>query len=118
MAGYWVNMEEAKREMREFYAKEQQLTELRAEIERLRNLHKTPSVVDAECCTDKGQVTMTDRFAPPDKIWVCVACGKLATDRYGMEGWRSYGWDESCMLNSVLDDRAKHPAALEGAALS
>lgn len=43
-----------------------------------------------------------NRFAPNGAIWVCGACGKTAKDRYGLEGERSYGWDESCMLNAVL----------------
>lgn len=43
-----------------------------------------------------------DRFAPPGAIWVCGACGKTAKDKYGIEGERSPGWDESCMLNAVL----------------
>ena len=51
---------------------------------------------------------MTDdlRFAPDDGIWVCAACGKTALDLYGETGPRSPMWDESCMLNAVLCDRA------------
>ena len=41
-----------------------------------------------------------DPIAPEGKLWVCGACGKTATNRYGEEG----GWDESCMLNSGLHD--------------
>ncbi len=44
------------------------------------------------------------RIAPPGKIWMCAACGKKARDRFGIEGWHSRGWDESCMLNAVLVD--------------
>lgn len=44
----------------------------------------------------------TDRIAPEGAIWVCGACGKTAKDRYGIEGEKSRGWDESCMLNAVL----------------
>jgi hypothetical protein len=44
-----------------------------------------------------------ERFAPDDGEWLCCACGKRAAyDRYGIEGDKSRGWDESCMLNSVL----------------
>jgi hypothetical protein len=44
----------------------------------------------------------------PDKIWVCGACGKTAEyDSFGLEGKRSYGWDESCMMNSVLCHKEK-----------
>lgn len=46
-----------------------------------------------------------DRIAPEDGIWVCVACGKTAVDRYGMEGPHSPMWDESCMMNAVLCKR-------------
>ena len=48
---------------------------------------------------------MSDRFAPDDAIWVCGACGKTATNRYGIVGPHTHGWDESCMLNAVLCDR-------------
>lgn len=52
------------------------------------------------------EATLTDeRMAPDDGIWVCCACGKTAIDRYGLEGPRSGGWDESCMLNAVLCKR-------------
>lgn len=47
------------------------------------------------------------RIAPTGKIWVCCACGKTASDRYGIKGQSSYGWDESCMLNSILADTDK-----------
>lgn len=40
-----------------------------------------------------------DRIAPEGAIWVCGACGKTALDRYGDP---NSGWDESCMLNSIL----------------
>jgi len=43
-----------------------------------------------------------DRYAPLGKIWVCTACGKVSpSDRYGNSG-STPGWDESCVLNSVL----------------
>lgn len=46
-------------------------------------------------------------------IWVCCACGKTSRTKYGFDskqsridengyGYASYGWDESCMMNSVL----------------
>lgn len=43
-----------------------------------------------------------ERFAPEGSIWVCRACGKTALDRFGIEGERSPGWDESCALNSEM----------------
>jgi hypothetical protein len=48
-----------------------------------------------------------DRIAPPGSLWVCLACGKWAEDKYGMQGDHSRGWDESCMLNSVLAKRSE-----------
>ena len=39
-----------------------------------------------------------DNIAPDGYLWVCHACGKTETDRYGEKG----GWDESCMLNCAL----------------
>jgi hypothetical protein len=45
---------------------------------------------------------MNKRFAPNGYVWVCMACGKIHTDKYGMEGEGTVGWDESCMLNSSL----------------
>ena len=45
---------------------------------------------------------MSERFAGDGEIWVCAACGKTAKDQYGIEGEHSYGWDESCTINSVL----------------
>jgi hypothetical protein len=42
-----------------------------------------------------------DRRAPDGMIWECAACGKQSVDRYGMIGWHTYGWDESCMLNAA-----------------
>jgi len=43
-----------------------------------------------------------DRFAPDGFLWVCLACGKTASDRYGIKGAFSYGWDESCSMNSSM----------------
>lgn len=47
--------------------------------------------------------------APEGQEWVCCACGKTAEHKYG--NWGGYkasrGWDESCMLNAVLRDKAK-----------
>lgn len=45
---------------------------------------------------------MDERFAPEGAIWVCQACGKTHSDKYGIEGAGSRGWDESCMLNAIL----------------
>lgn len=42
--------------------------------------------------------------APPGLIWICTACGKFSEDKHGDAGWKSPGWDESCMLNSELVD--------------
>ena len=51
--------------------------------------------------------SMNER-ADEDKVFVCMACGKTSTTRYGfIEGDKpgeyvstaSSGWDEACMLN-------------------
>lgn len=47
-------------------------------------------------------MTMEERVAPDGKLWVCGACGKVAKDRYGIDGEHSFGWDASCMMNAVL----------------
>lgn len=44
----------------------------------------------------------SERFATAGSLWVCLACGKTAEDRFGIEGKHSKGWDESCMLNAQL----------------
>lgn len=42
------------------------------------------------------------RLAPEGAVWVCGACGKTHTDRYGIEGKGARGWDASCALNAIL----------------
>ena len=42
-----------------------------------------------------------NEVAPEGQVWVCTACGKRSQDRYGNQRINR-GWDESCMLNSVL----------------
>lgn len=49
------------------------------------------------------------RRAPEDMIWQCRACGKMAVDQYGIIGWHSQGWDESCALNSVTVAKEPKP---------
>jgi hypothetical protein len=44
---------------------------------------------------------MANHVAPEGQVYVCGACGKMSQDKYGMQRI-SRGWDESCMLNSVL----------------
>lgn len=39
--------------------------------------------------------------AKKGQVFVCHACGKRSKDKYGDEAIDK-GWDESCMLNSVL----------------
>jgi len=41
-----------------------------------------------------------------ETVWVCQACGKMSKDLYGDKPI-SRGWDESCMLNSVLCYKSK-----------
>jgi hypothetical protein len=50
---------------------------------------------------------MANTKAPEGQIWVCCACGKTSEWKYGFDNnnkdcVKSHGWDESCMLNSVL----------------
>ncbi len=40
-------------------------------------------------------------IAPKGQVWVCTACGKISRDKFGMQRI-SYGYDESCMINSIL----------------
>ncbi len=46
---------------------------------------------------------MSNETAKPDHLFVCCACGKTSTTRYGFDATSSTaspGWDESCMLNA------------------
>lgn len=48
--------------------------------------------------------TMSSNIIAPDgMVFVCHACGKRSKDLYG-EQKIDRGWDESCMMNSVLCD--------------
>lgn len=44
--------------------------------------------------------------APIGQVWICGACGKTSPTKYGFNehdiNVAEPGWDESCMLNSVL----------------
>ena len=40
-------------------------------------------------------------IAPEGQIFVCSCCGKRSKDKYGFHRI-DYGWDVSCVLNSVL----------------
>lgn len=46
---------------------------------------------------------MSNEFAPENKVFVCVACGKISRDRYGNKAITA-GWDVSCMINAQLFD--------------
>lgn len=39
-------------------------------------------------------------LAPEGHVWVCAACGKVASDC--IKGGLSSGWDESCFLHAHL----------------
>lgn len=49
--------------------------------------------------------------APEGQVYVCGACGKTSSTRYGFDAQNknvaSGGWDESCMLNAVLCSATK-----------
>jgi hypothetical protein len=53
----------------------------------------------------EGESSM-NQVAPDGQVFVCMACGKMSKDRYGMQRISS-GWDESCMLNAILCYRNK-----------
>ena len=42
-----------------------------------------------------------NHVAEEGQTWVCAACGKTSKDKYGFQKI-DRGWDESCMMNSVL----------------
>lgn len=42
-----------------------------------------------------------NRDAPAGYVYVCMACGKMSKDIFGYKRI-SKGWDESCMMNSML----------------
>ena len=44
-----------------------------------------------------------DPIAPEGKIWICLACGKTAKNKYGPPDCMK-GWDASCVMNSALVD--------------
>ena len=43
-----------------------------------------------------------ENVAPHGQIWECRVCGKISTDKTGLTGYCSPGWDASCFLNSDL----------------
>ncbi len=47
---------------------------------------------------------MSNKTASEDNLFVCCACGKTSTTRYGFDesnrSTASPGWDESCMMNA------------------
>ena len=45
---------------------------------------------------------MSDEIAPKGTRFVCLACGKTSSTRYGFDGTADRGWDPSCMMNAVL----------------
>lgn len=42
-----------------------------------------------------------NQIAPKGQVFVCAACGKMSKDQYGYKAINT-GWDESCMVNSIL----------------
>jgi hypothetical protein len=55
---------------------------------------------------------MANEKAPKGKVWICAACGKRSKDRYGNQKI-DQGWDESCILNSVLVSEGEAFQALQ-----
>ena len=57
--------------------------------------------------TSEERITRGTTLAPAGQVWVCLACGKRSRTKYGFDADDvrqniDPGWDESCMLNSVL----------------
>jgi hypothetical protein len=49
-----------------------------------------------------------NHIAPRMQMYVCTACGKRSKSQYGIEDAIDLGWDESCMLNSILVYEDRH----------
>ena len=51
-------------------------------------------------------------IAPNGKLWRCTVCQKFAKYRAGyLPGFpASWGWDESCFMNSVLESEDQRDA--------
>jgi hypothetical protein len=45
-----------------------------------------------------------ESVAPEGKVYVCAMCGKTSPGLFGTNG--DWGWDESCVLNAVLANKA------------
>jgi hypothetical protein len=56
---------------------------------------------------------MADSKALPDCIWVCGACGKTSSTRYGGPGLSEKGWDASCMMNAIHCSKTKRDGLWE-----
>lgn len=59
-------------------------------------------MANAKTWEELGAEAAAKRRAPDGQIWQCRACNKQAEDKYGLIGFRSRGWDESCMLSCLL----------------
>ena len=57
---------------------------------------------------------MSDETCADDELFVCGACGKTSTTKYGISGKRSPGWDESCMMNSEKHKKTQLHFTLSG----
>lgn len=54
-----------------------------------------------------------DRYAPEGCVWICCVCAKISPyDRYG-DDKSHYGWDVSCVMNSVIMKKEDAEAARE-----
>jgi hypothetical protein len=72
-------------------------------------MRAAPNDPDSEGRMSTTETIAADRLARKGTIWVCAACGKTHTDRYGIEGEGSREWDESCALHAVLCHAEKAP---------
>lgn len=69
----------------------------------LESLPKSTPEADAEY-EAMGREGVTP--AAEGQVWICGACGKTSPTKYGFDAANKNvgqpGWDESCMMNSVL----------------
>lgn len=81
----------------------------RAAIESaLLKLRDARSAAEVKRDEDRDKMYLREGTTPAQsgQVWVCGACGKTSTTRYGVDAdgnsVASGGWDESCLLNAVL----------------
>jgi hypothetical protein len=53
---------------------------------------------------DSSNTSLEDKYpvAVPPQRYVCPACGKTSSVKWGKARDTSPGWDESCMMHAIL----------------